>query len=112
MGGDMTGLAKEAKRLGLEGKGTVTDEAEASKAEDQVKQLITVNTNLSNLLSSYKENSQRSFEEVRSINQKLAAIEALRTEGKIDSIDDVLKILSGNSSGNYVEQPNTKSNNK
>lgn len=112
----MASLVAKGKEIDLKGKGTITDKTEASKAEDQVKQLITVNRNLSNLLSSYKQNSQRSYEELIKINTVMAGIEALNTKGKIDedAMKELMNLFSGNSRGNFVEikQPNTKSNNK
>jgi hypothetical protein len=102
-------LVAKGKEIDLKGKGTITDETEASKAEDQVKQLITVNREMSNIMKSVKDNSKLSYEELLKINTVMAGVEALNTKGEIDK-EKLNQIMSQIFYGRteYVSLPDQK----
>ena len=111
----MASLVAKGKEIDLKGKGTITDKTEASKAEDQIKQLITVNREMKTIMESVEKNSGQSYGELLKINQVMAGFEALNAKGKMDEgiwKELMNKLFGGYSSDNYdnyvlVKQPNT-----
>lgn len=94
----------------LKGKGRGADEAEASKAKDQITQLTIIGRQLGELKEAFNTNSKAQVDELIKIalnSEKLKLLENLR-ENDEETYTKLLRSgIFGGEQSNYVEQPTT-----